>query len=357
LVRGQFRAGHPVGEWLETLVDTSAVIARQHYDTGGLLDGPNEAWSDAGVPILRETFAHGVRAGRHETWYPDGRPRVAGTFALGAWPLAELGLVSLASPDALASGRPAMDGDDAKHSWSGSVGGGNFPIGTWQRWSADGGIVHIRTFDLAGIPDGRFCEGAVCKTIVAGTGTLTFSDEYSKTTVTMRAGLLHGAHEERDADGKLRLHHTYRDGVLHGPWRERAADGGQTITTYRNGVLHGPWREQADGGQTTGTYCDGQKCGTWTTIDGEKHRTVAVYDAAGEQLSEQQWNADGSRGNGWTKEDAGYYERGELPPAMRRTLRARCLELMKTGDCCESTWDPPPGAIVCKNGPPGRGSK
>ncbi len=338
VVAGQFHAGLPIGVWTET-EPGGRVTARESYDEAGKLDGIHERWTAAGVLVLRESYAHGARVGRYERWYPSGRPMIAGSFAVGPWPLDDLRLIDVPTVRPLPGGVPADDPrvgtttpGDAASAWSARA-GNSFPIGAWQRWGEDGAVWSIRTFDAAGIPDGRFCDGPACTTIVAGTGTLTYTDQVGKVRFSMRAGVLHGVRQEWDAKGQLLLRHTYRDGVLHGLWRENAI---------------------IDSNSTVGTYCDGHKCGRWTITGESSERTVEVYDRAGVQLSEQKWDSEGRRAGGWTKEEMDYYERGEIPPAALRRLRARCLRLMKTGDCCDHFEGMPAKAIVCVNGDKGR---
>jgi antitoxin component YwqK of YwqJK toxin-antitoxin module len=336
VVTGQFHAGRPVGTWTESRMDETVTVALQHYDDDGKLDGTNERWTETGKLVLRETFAHGTRVGRYETWYPSGRPKTAGSLAAGPWELDDFRLINLPSVALLSAGRPLKDhkprnveASERERAWSAAA-GSSFPIGTWQHWNEDGSVAFIRTFDLAGVPDGRFCENAVCTTLNAGTGTLAYSDELGKERFSVRAGRAHGASEAWDRNGKLQYLHTYRNGVLHGPWRE--------LGDYGVGL-------------SVGTYCDGHKCGRWTITGASNERTLEVYDKVGVQLSEEKWSSDGRRVSGWTKADMNYYERGELPPAVLGRLRSRCGERMKTGDCCDYFDGIQPKAIVCRNGP------
>lgn len=369
---GRFHEGHPVGAWVELIpgdgcsVETAEVscadskrLAEQSYDEQGLLHGVNRLWTRTGRIVLDETFEHGVRVGRHRTWYPNGRPRRDGSFAAGEPMEEDLHLVEV--PDARLLVPPPPPPREGS---AGEARGHSVPVGVWQAWDEDGTVASTRSFDAKGHPEGTFCEARKCSEIKAGTGALALGYEGGEVRFSLRDGALDGVFEDRAwdrDDGRLHLaaRRHYRNGKRHGSaeeWDERRRLVSKQ--TYRDGVLAGPSFEHVPYDAAWGTdvvvvgrYCDGKRCGRWTWTVGSRKRREETYDPSGEQTGEWQWGEDGAPAGHWTKAEMAYYERGELPPDVRRRKHAECLQQMSTGACCEADSDPPPQATICRNGP------
>ena len=374
---GRFHEGRPVGTWVEILagdgcgIATADVacsarprLAEQSYDEQGRLHGASRRWTETGQILLDESFVHGVRIGRYRTWHTNGRPHQDGTFAAGEPLPADLHLADMPSPSLLASGPPGPRTIPA--AWVRD--GEHVPVGLWQTWLEDGSVASTRSFDAQGHPEGRFCEAGTCSVVTVGTGTLVlpYADgaRGGEVHFSLRAHALHGVFEEwkriyEDERRHLVARRRYQDGRLDGAaeeWDER----GQLILrqTYREGVLEGPSFERRSDDAwgpdvvVTGWYCQGHRCGTWILTSASRKRSEETYDSSGQQTGEWLWDEQGALRSHWTKAEMAYYERGSLPPDVRRWKHAECLRQLVRGDCCEADSDPPPQATVCNNKPP-----
>ncbi|HLL25168.1 MAG TPA: hypothetical protein VK427_23700, partial [Kofleriaceae bacterium] len=278
------------------------LIAEEHYDRRGRLDGEYTLWRSKKVTRVEGRFAKGKRAGtwiwhdrdgqtertgryvngkRHGTWteYVNGKVVFTGAYTAGK-PHGtfisldrngnELGRTTFRGGTGTmmtfwGRGRPASktklvrgveDGLHQQLTPRGTVVieghyRGGVKHGTWKEWTADGVLVHEQTWKSGKL------DGPVKKYV---DGQLSLEAGYAD-------GQATGAYTEH-RNGKPAVTGTYASDRKTGTWTHYASDGSVVlIATYNAGVLDGAWRELVDGNVLEGTIVAGRRTGTWTLTD------------------------------------------------------------------------------------------
>ena len=278
------------------------LIAEEHFDRKGRLDGPYTLWRDAKVFRVKGQFSGGRRTGAWEWRDKKDRKEKEGSYyggrRDGAW----------------------SEWVDEKLVWSGTYDKGK-PNGTFTYWDKNGN--EIGKYDIKdgtgwvytywsnkkpytkqrvykGYEDGLYQEFTRAgKLVVEGhfAGVMkhggwkewTF-DGVLRAEETWKRGKLEGK-VKKYVDGKPSMEATYVDGKAEGPyveyrlgtpsltgqfaadaktgtWTSYAADGSVVrIATYKDGGLDGPYRELTGGVVIEGSMVAGRRSGTWTRTD------------------------------------------------------------------------------------------
>lgn len=199
---GVSRDSPPSGT-IEEFYASGAVHSRTEYEAG-VKHGREQEWWKNGKPALDATYDHGVRTGTYKRWYASGKEWESSRFVAG----------TLDGPyrKQWKNGKPAhvytykqgkLDGDyrtfyDTGAKWADATYALGKPQGAVQRWFPDGTLGYVMNHEN---------------------------------------GRPHGAYKRWWADGKPRLDATHVNGQLDGPFKNWLEDG--TLyedAMYRRGV-------------------------------------------------------------------------------------------------------------------------
>jgi antitoxin component YwqK of YwqJK toxin-antitoxin module len=281
---------------------SNVMIADEHYDRRGKLDGAYKLWRSKKVSRVEGRFSHGKRIATWVWHDRDGRIEKEGSYVDGkkdgVWKEYVENKVTFTAR--YAAGRPTgeivyfnRNGDEL----------GRFTMsdgtGTWQTFWPNR-RASSKTRMVKGVEDGAHQEFTIKGKLVVdgryrgglkhGVWKRWTDDGVLLSEQTWKRGLLDGS-VKKYVDGKLSLEATYLDGQVagvytehrngrpavtgsyvadrkHGTWTHYASDGTVVLTaTYKSGMLDGPWRQLVDESVLEGTMFAGRRSGTWTQTD------------------------------------------------------------------------------------------
>jgi uncharacterized protein len=209
---------------------SAALAGRETWceDGSGVRRGRFELRYPDGKLAARGSYDAGRREGAYEAWHPNGARRASGHYAAG-----------------LRTGR-------------------------WREWHANGALWTEASY-TAGVLHGRWVErdytgavlfeGTYARGLLHGAWRSTFADGVERASGTSSRGKLDGLVKMRDRDGASHYELGYRANRAHGTWTYYSGARVTMIEHYRDGVLHGQVVEYAADGSVKSTveYRDGQK--------------------------------------------------------------------------------------------------